>query len=912
MQHVVKRSDYEPPRYEVLTTELWFTLHEKQTLVRAKLLLKRLPGAAPDATLRLDGEKLKLKSIKLDGRALEPQDFHVDEHSLSLTRFPIQATLETECEIDPASNLAFNGLFLSNGNFFTQCEAEGFRRITYFPDRPDTMSRYRVYLEAPKQLYPVLLSNGNLLDQGEVSAREGWHWALWDDPFPKPSYLFALVAGNFVVNQQTLLRASGRPALLQVWVQPGNEDKTQHAMDSLVRAIRWDEHRYGLELDLDRFMIVASADFNMGAMENKGLNIFNTKYVFANPKIATDLDFEGVEAVVGHEYFHNWTGNRVTCRDWFQLTLKEGLTVFRDQEFTADQMASLSTNQSLAASARAVKRIDDVRVLRASQFTEDAGPMAHPIRPEEYSEINNFYTVTVYEKGAEVIRMLQTLLGATGFRRGMDVYFARHDGQAVTCDDFVAAMADANHVPLEQFKRWYAQAGTPHLEVSWTYSPEPGNEQGGGQLTVHFTQHLPIHPSTGQVRAPGLALMIPIVLGALGDDGMDLLQENTLFVLNDLQASVSYFVSRKPKALSVLRNFSAPVLLDVKQEASSLSFLAQHDTDPFNRWDAVQQLAVKAVLEAYVQIDPARAVATAGLAPSLSELSNALTLALAQPHLDPSYLAALLSPPSEGFIGEQVNDLDPAHLRRARNAVLAAIATALHLGLEACYRNTLSVEPFNSTPAEVGRRALRNSCLALLSQVPHLADQVNEWARQQFFGSDNMTEQWGALSAVINTPLSARAALLDAIEEKFVSEALVLDKWYTALATSHVPQTPADRDVLASVQALGRRKDFSLKNPNRARALVHSFCGANPAEFHRPDGAGYRFWEESVLAIDRANPQSAARLARALDRWTKLSPTLREQAKLSLQRLDAQTSLSGDVREVIAKALSNSSSSTSE
>ena len=907
VQHLVRRAEYTPPSFDILSTQLWFSLDVKTTTVRAALKIQRRSPEARDAIV-LHGEQLVLKSIKIDGRTLDQPEYRLDEQFLVIDNFPSRAVLETECEIDPASNFAFTGLYLSNGNFFTQCEAEGFRRITYFADRPDVMSRFKVYLEAPRQEYPVLLSNGNLLDHGELASRPGWHWAQWDDPFPKPSYLFALVAGRFVVTEQTITKASGAPALLQVWVEPGNESKTQHAMDSLINAIRWDERRFGLELDLERFMIVASADFNMGAMENKGLNIFNTKYVFANPKIATDADFEGVEAVVGHEYFHNWTGNRVTCRDWFQLTLKEGLTVFRDQEFTADLLADQASNPTLARSARAVKRIDDVRVLRASQFTEDAGPMAHPIRPDEYSEINNFYTVTVYEKGAEVIRMLQTLLGQEGFRKGMDLYFARHDGQAVTCDDFVAAMADANTYDLGVFKRWYSQAGTPILNVAWRYL-EPTHNADLGTLEVHFKQELPLG------KPPGLPLMIPISLGALDSNGQDLLAENTLYSLADHEATVSFPMRSKPVALSVLRNFSAPVLLRQEIDTLGLSFLAKHDTDPFNRWDAVQQLAILAVQAEYVQLQPTRAMPDAEAASCAQAaclaLNGAMHIALDQPSLDRAYLATLLTLPSEGFIGEQIDALDPTLLRRARNRVLQSLAQSLWGQLLKAYQACSTKQTYKANPSEVGRRALRNICLSYLSQLSEsalsLIDQPaispSQLAERQFAESDNMTERWGALSAVIHHATETRSKLLAVFEAEFQDEALVIDKWFSAQATSQVPSSADHKTVLDTVLALMQRPDFSLKNPNRARAVVHSFCQMNPAEFHRADGSGYRFWERMVWELDQSNPQIAARLARALDRWKKFAPHLGGQMRQSLERLADQDKLSGDVREVINKAL---------
>ncbi len=885
MQQVVRRSEYTPPTFEIPSTFLSFELRPQATRVHARLEIVR-SGADSHAPIELLGEHLELVSVRLDGRPLRQDEYECTAGRLRLLAFPERGTLETESLTDPAANLAFTGLYLSNGNFFTQCEAEGFRRITWFADRPDVMSRYEVLLEAPRESCPVLLSNGNLVGEGDCAGRPGWHWARWQDPFPKPSYLFALVAGRFVAHEQSIVRASGRPALLQVWVEPGNEDKTGHAMDSLVHAIRWDEERFGLELDLDRFMIVASADFNMGAMENKGLNIFNTKYVFANPRIATDVDFEGVEAVVGHEYFHNWTGNRVTCRDWFQLTLKEGLTVFRDQEFTADRLAGQAADAALARSARAVKRIDDVRVLRASQFAEDAGPMAHPIRPDSYAEINNFYTVTVYEKGAEVIRMLLTLLGRDGFRKGMDLYFERHDGQAVTCDDFVAAMADANGRDLDLFKRWYSQAGTPVLNAGWHYQPNDGQE--GGTMYLNLSQSLPAD------KGPGLPLVIPVALGALDAQGRDLLPADTVIAMSAQQEQHRFSVAREPRALSLLRNFSAPVLLEQQIDDDGLAFLALHDSDPFNRWDAVQQLAVRAVRALY-RADP-------GAQASTDALAGCLSHALAETGLDKAYLACLLTLPGEGFIAEQLSDLDPQALREARNRLFRQMAGRLFDPLLACHLAQQPARPYDSHPLQVGTRALKNATLAYLAQAGERQAEVEALISRQFFDADNMTEQWGAVGAAINTALPVRQRLLDEVEQRFGQEALVMDKWFSAQASAHVPG-PADASVLDTVQRLMQRSDFAIKNPNRARALIHSFCQANPAQFHRDDGAGYQFWERCVLEIDASNPQVAARLARSLDRWTKFKPALRSLMRQSLQRLAAHEGLSGDVREVVNKAL---------
>ena len=586
----IRRLDYTPPAHTVDTIALVFDLDPQKTRVTATMQLRLLPDAAADAPLWLDGDSLTLLSASIDGQPVDAQRLHADAHGLRIDAPPAVFTLVTEVMICPADNTALNGLYVSNGSFYTQCEAHGFRRITYFPDRPDVMARYTVDIIADTSRWPVLLSNGNLVES--LSLPDGRQRVRWVDPFPKPSYLFALVGANLQAREERILTASGRDALLQVWVEPGMLDRTEHAMASLIRSIRWDEERYGLELDLDRFMIVAVGDFNMGAMENKGLNIFNTKYVFAHPHIATDADFAHVESVVAHEYFHNWTGNRVTCRDWFQLTLKEGLTVFRDQEFSADVMAAACPDEATARSARAVKRIADVRVLRAMQFAEDAGPMAHPIRPDSYQEINNFYTVTVYEKGAEVIRMLQTLVGREGFRRAMALYFERHDGQAVTCDDFVACVADANGRDLDQFKRWYSQAGTPRVRAHGEYDAR------SRRYTLTLGQWCP--PSPGQPDK--LPFHIPVAVGLMGGDGAELAQA-TLELTEASQTFVFDNIAPRADAdghirvvASLLRDFSAPVILEHQADDATLAFQVAHDTDAFNRWEAAQRLAISAIL----------------------------------------------------------------------------------------------------------------------------------------------------------------------------------------------------------------------------------------------------------------------------------------------------------------------------
>ena len=910
----IRRADYTPPAFLVDDVRLEFDLDHDDTLVRAALHLRRNPAhrgvEGEPAPLVLDGEQLSLVELRIDGRPLAPHEFAIDGDTLSIPAAPERFELSTVSRIVPAANTSLSGLYVSNGNFFTQCEAEGFRRITWFPDRPDVMARYTVTLRAPRERCPVLLSNGNLVASGDCEAigadgadRRGWHWATWEDPFPKPSYLFAVVAGRLVATERRLRTRSGREVLLQVWVEPGNEDRTDHAMQSLVRAIRWDEERFGLELDLDRFMIVAVGDFNMGAMENKGLNIFNTKYVFANPRIATDQDFAAIESVVGHEYFHNWTGNRVTCRDWFQLTLKEGLTVFRDQEFSADMLAARSATPEAAASARAVKRIEDVRVLRAAQFPEDAGPMAHPIRPDSYQEINNFYTVTVYEKGAEVIRMLQTLVGRDGFRRGMDLYFERHDGQAVTCDDFVAAIADANAVALGQFGRWYSQAGTPRLRASGRYDAQ------ARRYLLSIEQSCP--PSPGQPeKAP---FHVPLALGLVGPDGRDCelrISEERDGALRPVAARAEagahghtvvldvteprhVFVFEGIGATpvpSLARNFSAPVLIEFDHDDAQLAFLAAHDSDPFNRWEAAQRLASDAVLAIVGGADAMRRSAP---------LAEVLGRLLEDESLDPAFRDQLFVLPSEGFIAEQLAVIDPVALRGARNALRRSVATALAERWAPAWAKLRDPRPWSPEPAAAGRRALKNTVLAWWVETQ--APESIAAAAAQFERADNMTDRAGALHALLRTAAPEREAALASFGRDFADEPLVLDKWFAMQATMH--RHAGDPPILGRVRALLGHPAFSIRNPNRVRALVGSFCNGNLAEFHAADGSGYAFWREQVLAIDAINPQVAARLARALDRWRKFTPERQLAMRAALEEVAAHEPLSADLREIVGKAL---------
>ncbi|MGZ3159598.1 MAG: aminopeptidase N, partial [Burkholderiaceae bacterium] len=663
----IQRSDYKPPSFLVETVEMGFDLDPVETRVATRITFHHNP-ASTSHDIFLCGEEVTLGQLRMNGKVLSKRDYKLDNNSLQILNAPDQVTLEIETIIQPDKNTSLSGLYVSSGNFFTQCEAEGFRKITFFPDRPDVMAKYTVMLRADKKKYPVLLSNGNLIEEGDVG--DGRHYAKWEDPFKKPSYLFALVAGKLVCQEETYTLKSGREVLLQVWVEAGNLDKTQHAMDSLKNSIRWDEERFGLELDLDRFMIVAVSDFNMGAMENKGLNIFNTKFVLANPKIATDIDYANIEAVVGHEYFHNWTGNRVTCRDWFQLSLKEGLTVFRDQEFSADMVGT--------DSGRAVKRIDDVRVLRQAQFPEDAGPMAHPVRPDSFIEINNFYTVTVYEKGAEVVRMYQTLLGRDGFRKGMDLYFERHDGQAVTCDDFRAAMSDANGRDLSQFERWYSQAGTPRISVDTFYDADQKT------YTLSLTQSCP--PTPGQ--ADKLPFHIPVAVGLLDNNGRDMplelngvKQNATTCVLELTEAQQAFCFTNvfENPVPSLLRNFSAPVVLEFDYADVELAFLMAHDSDPFNRWEAGQRLASRRLLALTKALHVAPSTNGTRATHSVSELSDTtasiaalianFSITLNDTSLDPAFREVALTLPSETMIAEQMEVVDPQAIHTARQSL---------------------------------------------------------------------------------------------------------------------------------------------------------------------------------------------------------------------------------------------------
>ena len=852
------RSDYKEPAFTIKSVDLDIALIPARTIVVNRMMMQRSAGSQ-NQPLVLHGEEQELVSVRINGEII--REYELTPHTLTLHNLPDNFELSITSANAPDKNTTLMGLYVSNGNFFTQCEAEGFRKITYFLDRPDVMATYQVTLRALKNDFPVLLSNGNLIKQEELG--NGWHSAVWQDPFPKPSYLFALVAGKLQAIQRTIKSQSGKEKLLQVWVESKDLDKTEHAMDSLIASIKWDEERFGLELDLDRFMIVAVGDFNMGAMENKGLNIFNTKFVLANPETASDVDYGNVESVVAHEYFHNWTGNRVTCRDWFQLSLKEGLTVFRDQEFSADQMGS--------ESGRAVKRIEDVRLLRQVQFPEDAGPMAHPIRPDSYQEINNFYTVTVYEKGSEVVRMQQTLLGREGFRKGMDLYFKRHDGQAVTCDDFVAAMADANQKDLTQFKRWYSQAGTPRVKVEESFV--------SGTYQVTLTQSCPATPGQDK-KAP---FHIPLLYRLIGDTP----SSEQLFELTESSQTITVPGLSKKPVLSINRNFSAPIVLDFEQPESELLILLKEDDDAFNRWEAAQKLFMRSILN--------------GMALD-AELVSVLRAILRDAALDPAFKDLLFTLPAESYLYEQVSVIDPQAIHQARRQVRGQLATALQDDWLWAYQEHQTPGSYKPDAKSAGKRSLKNLALHMLADSGYA--RTDDIAFAQYQSANNMTDQYGALAVLVNFSLGHAQASLSNFHERFKSDALVIDKWFALQATRQIDLQDTSA-VLTNVLALRKHPDFNIKNPNRARSLIHAFCMNNPGAFHQPSAETYQFWAEHVIELNHINPQVAARLARALDRWKQFAPNYQAHMKSALEFISKQTNLSSDVAEVIQKALNS-------
>ncbi len=868
--------DYASPAYRLPTIDLRFELGEDFTTVRSHLRVERIDATSAGTPLVLDGQQLELVALELDGAPLAADRYQVEEERLTLLAPPASFELTVVTRIRPQDNISLEGLYQSSGNFCTQCEAEGFRKITYFLDRPDAMAVFTTTLVADKTRYPVLLSNGNPVGGGELD--DGRHWATWHDPFPKPCYLFALVVGHLHHLEDTFLTRSGREVKLRIYVEPDNLDQCEHAMYALKAAMAWDEQRFGLEYDLDLYQIVAVGDFNMGAMENKGLNIFNTKYVLAKPEIATDADYQGILGVIGHEYFHNWTGNRVTCRDWFQLSLKEGLTVFRDQEFSSD------------LGSRGVKRIEDVRMLRTSQFPQDAGPMAHPVRPDSYIEINNFYTVTIYNKGAEVIRMIETLLGRDGFRRGMDLYFQRHDGQAVTCDDFVAAMADANAADLSQFKRWYHQAGTPELTVS--------DSHDATTCTYTLTVRQSCPPTPGQPSKE--PFHIPLALGLLDAVGRDLpLQlegENeprgTTRVLELRQSEHTFRFKNVPArpVPSLLRGFSAPVRLNSAESDADLRFRLAHDSDDFNRWDAGQTLAVRTILALVEDRHQGRSW-------MLPESFGAAFGQALESGADSALLAQVLTLPGETYLAEQMEEVDVDGIHAARVFVQRTLAQRLRETLLATYETLHADERdgYRAEAAAIGRRALKNICLDYLARLDDAS--LRDLCLKQFHEAGNMTDQLGALASLANHDGPERVAALAAFYERWWREALVVDKWLALQATSWLPGT------LDMVKGLMAHEAFNLRNPNKVRALIGAFCQANPVHFHARDGSGYTFLADQVLALNAFNPQIAARLIVAFTRWRKFDPIRQREMRDRLERILAAPGLSPDVYEIAAKSL---------
>ncbi len=873
MPQAIYRHDYTTPAFLIDQVDLDFDLGEK-THVHSRLQLRLNPDRnGVLEPLVLVGEQLELLELKVDGRQLADHEYAVDAESLTLARPAETFVLEVVTRIDPPGNTSMEGLYQSSGNYCTQCEAEGFRKITYYLDRPDVLAKFRVRIEADRSV-PVLLSNGNLIARGELEG--GRHFAQWEDPFRKPSYLFALVAGNLVCLEDHFTTMTGRDVLLQIYVEPRNADYCDHAMESLKKSLKWDEEVYGLEYDLDRYMIVAVDDFNMGAMENKGLNVFNSKYVLAHPETATDIDYLGVESVIAHEYFHNWTGNRVTCRDWFQLSLKEGLTVFRDQEFSSDM------------NSRAVKRIDDVRVLRQFQFPEDSGPMAHPVRPESYVEINNFYTTTVYNKGAEVIRMMQTLLGRERFIAGVQLYLSRHDGEAATCDDFVAAMEEAGGADLELFRRWYAQAGTPSVKIVQDY------DETAGTLTLQVFQNCP--PTPGQPEK--LPFHIPLSLGLLDSAGQDLplqldgeAQPGATTRVLDITAAEQEFVfinlPERP-VLSPLRGFSAPVKLEVDLSDADLAFRMAHDTDPFNRWEAGQMLASKELLRLYRG-------AQNGRSGQLQDVFiDAWSSALADRSADPSLLVQLLTLPSEQYLAELIDGFDPQLLRQVRSAALKLLDERNRDLLYQRYAENVATDGgYRLAAADLGQRALKNFCLVQLMRLEE--DRAREISLAQYRGATNMTDRLAAFGVIADSLIPERSEIIADFHAQWHRHPLLLDKWFSVQALGHRDETYAE------IVRLLEHPDFTLANPNRARSLIGSFA-QNQAVFHRGDGAGYRLLVDQIIQIDSKNPQLAARMAAPLTRWKRLESARGGLMKEQLELLKA-AKLSRDLYEIVSKSL---------
>lgn len=878
----IRLLDYRPPAWTLSALDLEFHLDAECTLVRARMQVERRQEADPalraerNAPLRLYGRELTLQALAINGQPPTPTQLVEDAEGLLLQDLPEQAEISLETRIHPARNTALEGLYLSGSTLCTQCEPEGFRRLLFFPDRPDVLTRYRVRLEADAQRYPVLLANGNRVASGTLEA--GRHYAVWEDPFPKPSYLFALVAGDLACERQPFVTASGREVMLEIYVEPHNQGRCAHALASLARAMRYDEQAFGREYDLDVYMIVAVDDFNMGAMENKGLNLFNAKYVLASPETATDEDYVGIESVIAHEYFHNWSGNRITCRDWFQLSLKEGLTVFRDQCFTTDNTLF------------GVKRIDDVKLLRSVQFPEDAGPLAHPVRPDQYQAINNFYTATVYEKGAEVIRMLQTLLGPTTFRAGLDTYFARHDGQAVTVEDFLAAMASASNQDLSAFQRWYTQAGTPQVRVHTEYEPNTGT------VYLECQQHTPATP--GQMdKQP---LVIPLALTLLDAQGEAMpahlvteqgrLAQQTDWVLVHDRAKQTFTLSglsTAPTALVWLRAFSAPIQLEAEQTTAELAHILAYAQDAFSRWDAAQTLLRRAIIaRTQTQADaPLEAAITQAYAALLET----------QTRIEPILLAALLELPSHQELSEWLAPADPLHLDQARRATEHAVFQPLAPALAQAQPEQTPLDHEQFTAQGIGQRRLRNRLLAL--RVALRQSGALDEAVAQYQAAQSLTLRMGALAALNQQDAPQREALLADFEQRALPEPLLLDRWFALEAACPLSGGFARMDRLLT------HPGFRWTNPNRVRAVLAPFMRQNYPHFHQADGAGYRYIGAHLEHLDGLNPQTAASLARPLTRWRNLDPQRAEAMQAVLERLAKRPGLSHELGDVVQRAL---------
>ena len=870
----IYRKDYTAYPWEVMHLDLHFNIGIETTIVRAGMAFQLKDGAGMPTDIVLNGSALQLVSITLNGRILDEQDYRLEGETLTIPDAPGDSVLETEVRIHPASNSALEGLYLSGEFLLTQCEAQGFRKITWFPDRPDVMTTYKVTLEADKTGFPVLLSNGNEVDSGDLSG--GRHWVCWEDPFPKPSYLFAIVAGKLERVEDHFVTRSGRDVTLRIYVEPENLDRCEHAMESLINAMRWDEERFDLEYDLDIYHIVATNDFNMGAMENKSLNIFNSKYVLARPDTATDADYQGIEGVIGHEYFHNWTGNRVTCQDWFQLTLKEGLTVFRDEEFSADMQS------------RAVKRIRVIRDLRSRQFPEDDGPMAHSIRPDQYVEINNFYTATVYQKGATIIRMYHSLLGEDGFQKGMKLYFDRHDGQAVTCDDFLAAMADANDVSLDHFGRWYSQSGTPRVFISDHYDADTR------KYTLTLRQHTP--PTHEQKDKQPLVL--PFALGLLTANGEELpLQLETdaeaetattrLLVVGEEQQEFTFIEIPEPPIPSLFRDYSAPVKIIFDYSPEQLAVLITHDSDPYMRWDAAQRMAENAILEQCERH-------AQGLEMSLdSSLQKAFRGVLSDRQADPALLAEAMRLPDEDYLADQMETVDVDGIHAARNFIKKGLANELKDLFAERYAELNDGRPYQKSAVAMAGRSFKNLCLSFLLET----DLGESLAHTQLETSDNMTDTLAALQGLVLVDSPMAGAALTDFEAKWKTDSLVIDKWFIMQAVKPGSST------VKTVRALMDHPAFSIQNPNKVRALIGVFALLNPTGFHALDGSGYVFHADRVIELDRINPQIAARMASAFNRWKRYDAGRQERMKSELKRIASIDSLSGDVSEIINNAL---------